>query len=90
MRGPPEGDPQTQRSCERHSSTRPLIMPCAGPTYQLFFSVFTHEALLVIGSPHPECEGVSVDRTACRAIADFFGGEVDRIAADARPWRGRR
>jgi phosphatidylserine/phosphatidylglycerophosphate/cardiolipin synthase-like enzyme len=49
-------------------------------------TLFNDEALLVIGSPHPESEGVDVDAAACEAIAGFFRAEIDRIAAASDPW----
>jgi phosphatidylserine/phosphatidylglycerophosphate/cardiolipin synthase-like enzyme len=52
-------------------------------------TLFNDEALLVIGSPHPESEGVEVDPAACGEIAEFFRGEIDRIAADSDAWPAR-
>jgi phosphatidylserine/phosphatidylglycerophosphate/cardiolipin synthase-like enzyme len=49
-------------------------------------TLFNDEALLVIGSPHPESEGVKVDAAACAEIAGFFRAEIDRIAGDADAW----
>jgi hypothetical protein len=34
----------------------------------------------------PYGEHVEVDRAACKEIADFFGAEIARIAADSSPW----
>lgn len=49
-------------------------------------TLLNDEALLVLGSPYPESEGVTVDQAACAQIADFFRGEIERIAADSEPW----
>jgi phosphatidylserine/phosphatidylglycerophosphate/cardiolipin synthase-like enzyme len=49
-------------------------------------TLFNDEALIVIGSPYAESEHIEVDRTACKAIANFFGAEIARIAADSSPW----
>jgi phosphatidylserine/phosphatidylglycerophosphate/cardiolipin synthase-like enzyme len=49
-------------------------------------TLLNDEALLVLGSPHPESDGVKVDAAACRQIADFFRGEIERIASDSEPW----
>jgi phosphatidylserine/phosphatidylglycerophosphate/cardiolipin synthase-like enzyme len=50
-------------------------------------TLLNDEALLVIGSPHDVAERVEVDHAACAQIAAFFGGEIQRIAADSREWR---
>ncbi len=49
-------------------------------------TLYNDEALLVLGSPHPESEGVTVDAGECAAIAGFFNAELDRIRAISEPW----
>lgn len=49
-------------------------------------TLFNDEALIVIGSPHPESDGVTVDKAACAQIATFFRTEIDRIADDSDAW----
>ena len=51
-------------------------------------TLFNDEALLVLGSPHDESEGIKVDHAACAKVADFFRAEVDRIAAHSEVWPG--
>lgn len=50
-------------------------------------TLFNDEALLVIGSAYSESEHVDVDQAACKQIADFFGAEIARIAADSSAWK---
>jgi phosphatidylserine/phosphatidylglycerophosphate/cardiolipin synthase-like enzyme len=50
-------------------------------------TLYNDEAMLVIGSPHKESEGVEVDAAECAAIADFFRTEIDRIRAVSEPWQ---
>lgn len=50
-------------------------------------TLYNDEALLVLGSPHTESEGVEVDAAECGKLADFFGGEIDRIRSSSEPWR---
>lgn len=49
-------------------------------------TLYNDEALLVIGSPHEESEGVDVDAEECKAIADFFLTEIERIRKLSKPW----
>ena len=49
-------------------------------------TLFNDEALVVIGSPHPESDGVDVDAIACAEITTFFRAEIDRIASDSDLW----
>ena len=42
-------------------------------------TLYNDEALLVLGSPHEESEGVKVDADECAALAGFFGTEIERI-----------
>jgi phosphatidylserine/phosphatidylglycerophosphate/cardiolipin synthase-like enzyme len=49
-------------------------------------TLFNDEALIVIGSPHDDSDGVTVDHSACAEIAGFFRAEIDRIAADSAAW----
>lgn len=51
-------------------------------------TLFNDEALLVLGSPHDESEGVHVDHAACAKVASFFRAEIDRIAAGSEAWPG--
>jgi phosphatidylserine/phosphatidylglycerophosphate/cardiolipin synthase-like enzyme len=51
-------------------------------------TLFNDQALIVIGSPHDESEGVKVDHAACAEIAEFFGGEIARIATASEVWTG--
>jgi len=50
-------------------------------------TLYNDENLLVLGSAHDVVEGVEVDHAACAALTAFFRGEIERIAADAEPWR---
>jgi phosphatidylserine/phosphatidylglycerophosphate/cardiolipin synthase-like enzyme len=53
-------------------------------------TLYNDEALLVLGSPHSESEGVDVDAAECAAIADFFGTEIERIRGFSEPWPGKK
>jgi len=53
-------------------------------------TLYNDEALLVLGSPHKESEGVEVDRARCKALAGFFTKEIERIRALSRPWSAPR
>ena len=50
-------------------------------------TLYNDEALLVIGSPHSESEGVHVDAAECAKIADFFATEIERIRGLSEPWQ---
>lgn len=49
-------------------------------------TLYNDEALLVLGSPHTESEGVEVDAAECAAIAGFFGTEIERIRTLSESW----
>ncbi len=49
-------------------------------------TLYNDEALLVLGSPHTESEGVEVDAAECAAMASFFGAEIERIRALSESW----
>lgn len=49
-------------------------------------TLYNDEALLVLGSPHAESEGVDVDAAECAALAKFFGTEIERIRGLSEPW----
>jgi phosphatidylserine/phosphatidylglycerophosphate/cardiolipin synthase-like enzyme len=53
-------------------------------------TLYNDEALLVLGSPHEESEGVKVDKDECAALAAFFGEEIERIRklSEERDWTG--
>jgi phosphatidylserine/phosphatidylglycerophosphate/cardiolipin synthase-like enzyme len=51
-------------------------------------TLYNDEALLVLGSPHEESEGVTVDADECKALADFFGKEIERIRKLSKTWSG--
>jgi phosphatidylserine/phosphatidylglycerophosphate/cardiolipin synthase-like enzyme len=53
-------------------------------------TLYNDEALLVLGSPHEESEGVKVDADECAALAGFFGKEIERIRklSKERDWTG--
>jgi phosphatidylserine/phosphatidylglycerophosphate/cardiolipin synthase-like enzyme len=48
-------------------------------------TLYNDEALLVLGSPYPESEGVDVDAAECKDLAGFFGAEIDRIRGLSEP-----
>lgn len=48
-------------------------------------TLYNDEALLVLGSPYPESEGIDVDAAACKALAGFFSAEIDRIRGLSEP-----
>lgn len=48
-------------------------------------TLYNDEALLVLGSPHKESEGVDVDAAECADLADFFSTELDRIRGLSEP-----
>jgi phosphatidylserine/phosphatidylglycerophosphate/cardiolipin synthase-like enzyme len=50
-------------------------------------TLYNDEALLVLGSPYPESEGVQVDAAECEQLADFFSAEVERIWGMSEPWK---
>lgn len=52
-------------------------------------TLYNDEALLVLGSPHPESEGVEVDAGECAALADFFATEIDRIRGLSESWQAK-
>jgi phosphatidylserine/phosphatidylglycerophosphate/cardiolipin synthase-like enzyme len=60
---------------------------CGSFNYSAPATLYNDEALLVLGSPHTESEGVDVDAAACAEIAAFFGAELERIRAVSEPWR---
>jgi phosphatidylserine/phosphatidylglycerophosphate/cardiolipin synthase-like enzyme len=50
-------------------------------------TLYNDEAMLVLGSPHTESEGVQVDAAECAAIAAFFATEIERIRGLSEPWK---
>lgn len=48
-------------------------------------TLYNDEALLVLGSPHKESEGIDVDAAECKKLADFFSAEIDRIRTLSEP-----
>jgi phosphatidylserine/phosphatidylglycerophosphate/cardiolipin synthase-like enzyme len=50
-------------------------------------TLYNDEALLVVGSPHSESEGVQVDAAECAQIANFFVTEIERIRGLSEPWQ---
>jgi phosphatidylserine/phosphatidylglycerophosphate/cardiolipin synthase-like enzyme len=50
-------------------------------------TLYNDEALLVLGSPYPESEGVEVDAGECKKLAFFFSAEVERIWGMSEPWK---
>ncbi|HEX6782324.1 MAG TPA: phospholipase D-like domain-containing protein [Solirubrobacterales bacterium] len=50
-------------------------------------TLYNDEALLVLGSPYPESEGVHVDAAECKTLAEFFSAEIDRIWGISEPWK---
>jgi phosphatidylserine/phosphatidylglycerophosphate/cardiolipin synthase-like enzyme len=60
---------------------------CGSFNYSAPATLYNDEALLVLGSPHTESEGVDVDAARCAEIAEFFGAELERIRAISEPWR---
>jgi len=50
-------------------------------------TLYNDEAMLVVGSPHSESEGVQVDAAECAQIAGFFATEVERIRGLSEPWQ---
>lgn len=50
-------------------------------------TLYNDEAMIVLGSPHTESEGVQVDTAECAAIAEFFAGEIERIRALSETWQ---
>jgi phosphatidylserine/phosphatidylglycerophosphate/cardiolipin synthase-like enzyme len=42
-------------------------------------TLYNDEALLVLGSPYPESEGIEVDAAECKKLAEFFAAEIDRM-----------
>jgi phosphatidylserine/phosphatidylglycerophosphate/cardiolipin synthase-like enzyme len=48
-------------------------------------TLYNDEALLVLGSPHKESEGIDVDAAECKKLADFFSTEIDRIRTLSEP-----
>jgi phosphatidylserine/phosphatidylglycerophosphate/cardiolipin synthase-like enzyme len=50
-------------------------------------TLYNDEAMLVLGSPHAESEGVEVDADECAAVASFFAAEIERIRSLSEPWR---
>lgn len=49
-------------------------------------TLYNDEALLVLGSPYAESEGVKVKQAECRALAEFFAKEIDRIRGLSEKW----
>ena len=60
---------------------------CGSFNYSEPATLYNDEALLVLGSPHTESEGVDVDAARCAEIAAFFGTELERIRGISEPWR---
>jgi len=52
-------------------------------------TLYNDEALLVLGSPYKESEGVKVKQGECRALAAFFTKEIERIRALSERWPGQ-
>lgn len=50
-------------------------------------TLYNDEALLVLGSPYKESEGVKVKRSECTALAGFFTTEIERIRTLSEPWK---
>jgi len=50
---------------------------------------YNDENIFVIGSPYelPESKGGPVDHNECRAIANYFRSEIDRIIASSEPYQ---
>lgn len=49
-------------------------------------TLYNDEAMLVLGSPHAESEGVEVDTAECGAMAAFFEAEIERIRGFSETW----
>ena len=51
-------------------------------------TLYNDEALLVLGSPYKESEGVKVKQGECKALAAFFTNEIERIRKLSEEWPG--
>lgn len=52
-------------------------------------TLYNDEALLVLGSPYKTSEGVKVKQGECRALAQFFTKEIERIRELSEAWPGQ-
>jgi phosphatidylserine/phosphatidylglycerophosphate/cardiolipin synthase-like enzyme len=52
-------------------------------------TLYNDEALLVLGSPYKKSEGVTVKQGECRALAQFFTKEIERIRELSEEWPGQ-
>jgi phosphatidylserine/phosphatidylglycerophosphate/cardiolipin synthase-like enzyme len=50
-------------------------------------TLYNDEALLVLGSPYPESEGVEVDASECKKLTEFFAAEIDRMRGLSETWK---